>query len=420
MKFHLARLALALAALVSADAWASGPALPLASEQLFGLPPEQTVRRLLSQLPQLRIGALNNELAGAEQTKLAAGPGEWTVRGGISQRSVLEGDRYREQELMLERSIRWFGKAGQDRALGEKGLALALAQRADAWHEAGRSLMQEWFDALKVQATLDQLKEQHTLIKQLRSIAELRVKAGDGARLELMQADTELRRVAALIEQAEQQVYQALTSLSTTYPGIPTPQLAQVPDPRPMQLRRPDQLTRILDDNHELELAQVEAQWYGLKAKRAASERMPDPTIALRAGRERAGQERTIGISVSIALPGGARNAESSAAYIRAQMANERVAQVKTKVALAAQRAVTEQEYNYQVWTSLRAVEQQSANQAHLMELGYRANEYTLAEALLSRRLALEASLASQLARIAAVAASARVQLDAHAMWAID
>ena len=164
----------------------------------------------------------------------------------------------------------------------------------------------------------------------------------------------------------------------------------------------------------------MEAQWYGLKAKRAASERMPDPTIALRAGRERAGQERTIGISVSIALPGGARNAESSAAYIRAQMANERVAQVKTKVALAAQRAVTEQEYNYQVWTSLRAVEQQSANQAHLMELGYRANEYTLAEALLSRRLALEASLASQLARIAAVAASARVQLDAHAMWAID
>ena len=233
MKFHLARLALALAALVSADAWASGPALPLASEQLFGLPPEQTVRRLLSQLPQLRIGALNNELAGAEQTKLAAGPGEWTVRGGISQRSVLEGDRYREQELMLERSIRWFGKAGQDRALGEKGLALALAQRAEAWHEAGRSLMQEWFDALKVQATLDQLKEQHTLIKQLRSIAELRVKAGDGARLELMQADTELRRAAALIEQAEQQVYQALTSLSTTYPGIPTPQLAQVPDPRP-------------------------------------------------------------------------------------------------------------------------------------------------------------------------------------------
>ncbi len=420
MKFHLARLVLAVAALGNADAWASGAALPLAGEHLFGLPPEQTVRRTLSQLPQLRIGDLNNELAGAEQAKLAAGPGEWLVRGGISQRSVLDGERYREQELMLERSIRWFGKAGQDRALGEKGLALAQAQRADVWHEAGRSLMQDWFDALKAQATLDRLRDQHALIKQLRSVAELRVKAGDGAALELMQADTELKRADALIEQAGQQLDHALTWLSTNYPGLPAPQLAQVPDPLPMQLKRPDQLARILDDNHELELAQVEAQWYGLKAKRSASERMPDPTIALRAGRERAGQERTIGLTLSFALPGGARSAESSAAHLRARMADERVAQVRTKVLLAAQRAVSDQEYTYQVWTSLSAVEQQSVRQARLMELGYRANECTLADALMSRRLALEASLAAQMARIAAVAASARVQLDAHALWAID
>ncbi|RFP24675.1 TolC family protein [Duganella sp. BJB488] len=420
MRLRLVKLAFALAALGNANAWAGGTALPLAGDMLFGLPREQTVRQLLSQLPQLRIGAINNQLAGAEQAKLAAGPGEWVVRGGVSRRSVLDGDRYREQELAVERSVRWFGKAEQDRAVGEKGMALAQAQRADAWHEAGRALMQDWYEALKAQATLERLREQHALIKQLRSIAEVRVKAGDGARLELMQADTELRRADALIEQADQQVQHALTLLATNYPGLPAPQLAQVPDPQPMPLQRPEQLARILDDNHELELAQVEAQWYGLKAKRAASERMPDPTIAIRAGRERAGQERTIGLTLSMALPGGARDAESSAAYIRSQMADERVAQVRTKVALAAQRAVTEQEYSYQVWTSLRAVEQQSDRQARLMELGYKAGEYTLAEALLGRRLAMEAALASQIARIAAVAASARVQLDAHALWAID
>lgn len=420
MRLRLVKLALALAALGDANAWAGGTALPLAGDMLFGLPREQTVRQLLSQLPQLRIGALNNQLAGAEQAKLAAGPGEWVVRGGVSRRSVLDGDRYREQELAVERSVRWFGKAEQDRAVGEKGMALAQAQRADAWHEAGRALMQDWYEALKAQATLERLREQHALIKQLRAIAELRVKAGDGARLELMQADTELRRADALIEQADQQVHHALASLATTYPGLPMPQLAQLPDPQPMQLQRPDQLERILDDNHELELAQVEAQWYGLKAKRAAGERVPDPTIAVRAGRERGGQERTIGLTLSMALPGGARGAESAAAHLRAQMADERVAQVRTKVTLAAQRAVSEQEYSYQVWLSLRAVEQQSDSQARLMELGYKANEYTLAEALLGRRLAMEAALASQLARIAAVAASARVQLDAHALWAID
>ncbi len=420
MKIQLRALVLAMAALASNGAMASTGALPLAGDVLFGLPQEQTVRAALHQLPQLRIGALNNELAGAEQAKLIAGPGEWTVRGGISQRSVLDGERYREQELMLERSIRWFGKAGQDRAVGEKGLALALAQRADAWHEAGRTLMQDWYGALKAQATLDRLRDQHALIKQLRSIAERRVKAGDAAELELLQADTELKRADSLIEQADQQLRHALALLSATYPGIPAPQLARLPDPRPMQLERPDQLARIVDDNHELELAQVEAQWYELKAKRSASERMPDPTIALRAGRERAGQERTIGITLSMALPGGARSAEASAASVRARVANEKVAQVKSRVMLEAQRAVAEQEYSYRVWTSLSAVEQQSMRQAHLMELGYRANECTLADALVSRRQALEASLAAQMAHISAVAASARVQLDAHALWSID
>lgn len=420
MKIRLRALALAMTALTTGAAWAGAGVLPLAGDILFGLPQEQTVRTVLSQMPQLRIGALNNQLAGAEQAKLAAGPGEWTVRGGISQRSVLDGERYREQELMLERSIRWFGKAGQDRAVGEKGVALAQAQRADAWHEAGRALMQEWYGALTAQATLDRLKEQHALIGQLRSIAERRVKAGDAAALELMQAETELKRADSSIEQADQQFQHALARLSATYPGIPAPQLGGLPDPRPMQLERPDQLARILDDNHELELAQVEALWYGLKARRSASERMPDPTIALRAGRERAGQERTIGITLSMALPGAARSAEASAASLRARMAEERVAQVKAKVTLEAQRAVTEQEYNYRVWTSLRAVEQQSAHQAHLMELAYKANECTLADALLSRRQALDASLAAQVARIAAVAASARVQLDAHALWSVD
>lgn len=421
MKRRLAKQALAMAAMLGiANVAAGAPALPLAGDVLFALPREQAVRRALAQLPQLRIGALNNELATAEQAKLAAGPGEWLVRGGVTERSVVGAERYREQELMLERSVRWFGKAGQDRAVGEKGVTLAQAQRADAWHEAGRSLMQDWYDALRAQCALERLRDQHALLRQLRSIAERRIKAGDGTRLEFMQTETELRRTDALIEQARQQMEHAMTLLATNYPGLPTPQLAQLPEPQPIQHSREQQLARIMEDNHELELAQIEAQWYGLKARRAASERVPDPTIAVRAARERAGQERTIGLTLSIALPGGARNAESAAAAIRSKMADERVAQVKTKVMVAAQRAITEQEYAYQVWISLREVAQQSARQARLMERAYQAGECALAEALLSRRQALEASLAAQMGQIAAIAANARFQLDAHALWSME
>lgn len=413
------RMAVAIG-LALAAAGAGAASLPLAGDLLFALPPEAVARRTLEILPQLRLGSMNNELASAEQTKLNAGSSEWVVRTGVTRRDVVDGERYHEQELAVERGVRWFGKAAQDRALGEKGVSLAEAQRADAWHEAGRALMQDWYDALRAQAALQRLSEQHLLVGQLKSVAERRVKAGDGPALELMQADTELRRSEALLEQARQDVAQALALLSTTYVELPQPQLERLPEPRQAMDEMPAQVARIIDDNHELELAQVEAQWFALKSKRVASERMPDPTLAIRAARERDGQERTLGLTLSIPLPGAARSAESTAAAVRARMADERVNQVKAKVQLAAQRAVSERRHSYQIWTSLRQVAEQSARQAQLMERAYQSGESSLTEALLSRRQALDAALAAQTAQITALAADARVELDGHALWAID
>ena len=169
-----------------------------------------------------------------------------------------------------------------------------------------------------------------------------------------------------------------------------------------------------------LELARTEADWLSLKASRAARERMPDPTIALRSTRERGGQERTYGVMLSIPLPGGARGAEHTAATLRAEMARERTEQVKAKVALAAEQAVNAQEASYRIWQGLAMAADRSRQQADLMEKAYQANECTIGEALLSRRLALDAALAALAGRIDALAAQARVQLDAHALWAFD
>lgn len=419
------RSAVAASATIAAPA-ATGSAtahagrLSLAGDLLYALPPEAVARRTLAALPQLRLGALNNELASAEQTKLNAGPHEWMIRAGAAQRRVVGEQRYREQELGLEHSLRWFGKAEQDRKIGAQGVTLAEAQRADAWHEACRMLMHDWYDALRAQAAVQRLAEQHALVQQLKTVAERRVKAGDSPALELMQADTELRRFEAQVEQARQDVALALTLLATTYNNLPEPQAERLPEPQRAQDDLPTQLARITEDNHELELAQVEAQLYALRSRRAASERMPDPTLAFHTGRERDGQERTLGLTLSIPLPGAARSAETTAATVRARMADERVSQVKAKVQLDARRAVAEQRHSYQIWTSLRDVAEQSKRQAQLMDRAYQSGEASLTDALLVRRQALDAALAAQTAQITALAASARVQLDAHALWSID
>ena len=384
------------------------------------LPPEAEVRRVLASLPALRQGMQNTALAGAERDKLAAGPYEWTVRAGASRRTAPGAERYLEQEVALERPLRWFGKASLDQALGEQGLAVARALHGDAWHEAGRALLRDWFDALRDLAGVARLEEQLAVTQRLQSIAARRVQAGDGAALDLLQADTEQRRVLALLQQARQRSEQTLTLLAISYPGLPRPLADSLPLPQAGSEAVDGLAERIVHDNHELQLAQAEADLYAMRASRLASDAMPDPTLALRAARERDGQERVFGVSLSFPLPGAGRAADRSAAAIKASMARERVAQTQLRVALAARRAASDSVHSHAIWTTLQEVQQQTIRQAELMQRAYQAGECTLAEALAGRRQALDAALTAQTAQIEALAAQARLQLDAHAIWSID
>ena len=384
------------------------------------LPPEAEVRRVLASLPALRQGVLNTQLAGAERDKLAAGPYEWTVRAGASRRSAPGAERYLEQEVALERPLRWFGKADQDQALGEQGMTVARALHGDAWHEAGRALLRDWFDALRDLAGVARLEEQLAVTQRLQAIAARRVQAGDGAALDSLQAETEQRRVLALLQQARQRSEQTLTLLAISYPGLPRPQADSLPLPQAGSEDASSWAERIVHDNHELQLALAEADLYAMRASRLASDAMPDPTLALRAARERDGQERVFGVSLSFPLPGAGRTADRSAAAIKASMARERVAQTQLRVALAARRAASDSVHSHAIWSTLQEVQQQTMRQAELMQRAYQAGECTLAVALAGRRQALDAALTAQTARIEALAAQARLQLDAHAIWSID
>lgn len=384
------------------------------------LPPDAEVRRVLASLPALRQGALNTQLAGAERDKLAAGPYEWTVRAGASRRTAPGAERYLEQEVALERPLRWFGKASLDQALGEQGMTVARALHGDAWHEAGRALLRDWFDALRDLAGVARLEEQLAVTQRLQAIAARRVQAGDGAALDLLQADTEQRRVLALLQQARQRSDQTLALLAISYPGLPRPQADSLPLPQADGESVSSWTERIVHDNHELQLAQAEADLHAMRASRLASDAMPDPTLALRAAREHDGQERVFGVSLSFPLPGAGRAADRSAAAIKASMARERVAQTQLRVALAARRAASDSVHSHAIWTTLQEVQQQTIRQAELMQRAYQAGECTLADALAGRRQALDAALTAQTAQIEALAAQARLQLDAHAIWSID
>lgn len=388
------------------------------------LPPETLVRKSFSNIPQLRAGNMGINLASNQKSRLEAGHYEWTARAGVSRRTDLNGGRFREQEFALERPVRWFGKADKDRAIGDKGIELAKASYADQWHETSRALLKDWFEVLREDFTLKQLRQQLEITEQLSAIAAKRVKAGDAAHFEQLFAETELQRVRAFLQQAEQRFELATQALQANYPGLPLPSAASLPQPLSVDSQDPKAiehwLDKILEDNHELELAHAEADYVGLQAARIDQDKMPDPTLGIRSSRERDGQERVVGFSISMPFPGAARSSERSAALTKAQIANEKLQQVQTKVKLMARQAITDSQRSFTTWKTLDSLRQQSMQQANLMQTAYRLGEVGITEALNTRKMALDSAIAADTAQIDALSAYARLHLDAHLIWALD
>ncbi|MFZ6819754.1 TolC family protein [Undibacterium sp. Ji22W] len=393
-------------------------------DPLSVLPPEIAVKKSFSMMPQLRASNLGIRLADNQKAKLNAGHYEWTAKLGLNRRSEQLGASYQEQEFALERPLRWFGKADKDRAIGDKGMDVAKASYADQWHEASRSLMKDWFDAMRESRSLVTLRHQVEIAGQLAAIASKRVKAGDVARLEQISAETELQRVRALLQQAEQREELALQQLQMTYPGLPLPSFNELPVPKNISetdtLSTEHWLHKIMDDNHELELAQAEAAYVALQAARIEQDKMPDPTIGIRSSRERNGQERIMGLSISIPFPGAARQSERLVAITKSQIANEKMLQTQMKVQLMAQKAITDAQRNFSSWQTLDRLSQQSQQQASLMQKAYQLGEVGISETLTARKNASDATLAASSAQIDALAAYARLHLDAHLIWALE
>ncbi|MFZ6675221.1 TolC family protein [Undibacterium sp. Xuan67W] len=384
------------------------------------LPSETVVRKVFEGIPALRMSSLGVDLASSNKQRLDAGHYEWTLRTGLNHRTDQLGDRFQEQELLIERPVRWFGKADKDRAIGEKGIDVAKASYADVWHETSRVLMKDWFDSIREIVSVKRLQEQLEVTSTLRAVAEKRVKAGDAAKLELLLADTEYQRVLAMLQQALQREESALQVLRTNYPGLPMPECNDLPEPKILTEPVETWMSKIMGDNHELELAQAESDYIGLQAARISRDKIPDPTVGFRISRERNGQERIFGVSISIPFSGEGRNSESASAFLRARMADEKIKQTEMKVNLAAKKAITDSQLSYTSWKTFDIVRLQSQQQAALVLTAYKLGEASLTDALNTRRIALDATQMAQSAQIDALMAFARLHLDAHLIWAFD
>lgn len=432
---HRLLLPLTLAAAFSASAHptdpAGGPFVATATSSATAsvssypgeLPPPEQAIAAIHQAPEV-LGALATiDAEAARRSSLEAGPYEWAVRLGGVQRRVDATDsaaqRYREWSAALERPLRMPGKASLDAAIGAQGVAQAKVGHADAMHETARNLLAAWFNWLRESDTARQWQRQSESLQRQREATARRVALGDGARLELMQAEAAAAQAQAALEQARRRAAVAAAELRSRFPAITLPATPPAAaQPQPLAGDIGEWREHLLKENHELRLARAGTQQARLLANRSDAERTPDPTVGMHVGSDRGGEERVTGLTLSIPLPGGARAANAQREGALASVAAQREAATLAKVNAEISGALAAVETAYAGWQSSEDAAQRLEQAAALMARARTLGEAALGDVLLAQRQANEARLAANATRLEALEARYRLLLDTHQLWA--
>ncbi|MGE0116019.1 MAG: TolC family protein [Steroidobacteraceae bacterium] len=415
----LATLPLSLAApLHAADQF---PANHAPTGYLQVLPSDPDARNALASAPQINIAQQQRLLGEAQARQQADGAHEWVLSSTVQQRKeVLAGVKYQEEDVSLTRAFRWLGKAGLDQSLGEQISATAGYAFEDAWHEAGRSLLSNWFDWLRASSEARLLTQQLALFEAQLAATEKRVQAGDAPRIETQLALAELARAQAAQTRAQQNADLLALSLHSAFPTLELRLPTQLDVPQALIEDDERWIRLVVDNNHEIELAQGEADVAKLAAQRAKRDRIADPSIGVHYGRERDAQERIVGVTFSIPLPGAARQNAYQSAQADALRRQRMVEQIQLKVERDAHADVLAMHSTFKQWQLLASLAEQAQRNADIVARAYALGEFGLSETQLARRQALDSAIAAQTAQLDALQAQARLWLDAHQLWALD
>ena len=413
---HMAATSLALASVCMAHlAWAGGVYPPL-------LPPEQTLIQAMLQAPGLV--AAHEQLAEgtASGRKLRAGPHEWEVALITQQRKDPAGLQYHEQEYELQRRFRTPGKGGLDSRLGALTEEAGELAYADSWHEAGRTLVASWFEWQRSAHSAVLAQQQAENARRQFAAVSKRVAAGDAARIEGDQADTEFGNAQAAQLEALRKAEAARLALLEYFPALDTSQVLPATLPDPPQIDEGDEvwIKRIVAENHEIELAQSRADQAQLLVQRAGLDRIADPTLGLAYSKSIDGNIDMLRLRIAIPLGYAARDADVALARSSAKRAQAAVLQAHASVEAAARTDLLNAHSSYRQWQRLSQVARQSQNVADSMAKAYAAGEAGIAALLRAQRQAQEAQMQSLSALLNAHETYARLRLDAHEILTLE
>lgn len=382
------------------------------------LPPQPQVMQALDAHLLVLNAHSNLKLEYAQQRRWESGNYEFNVRAGAAQRQVVSaGQKLREWDVALERAVRLPNKVFIDSDIGAASVARADFALGDAHHEAARALLRLWFASQKERVQVSLWQQQVELLTQQAEVVAKRVKAGDAPKMEANLALAATAQARLALQQAELRAQLAVNDLQREFPLISVPNSALLNAPQAITHDAAYWQTHILDDNHELAMAQAHAQVQQLLAQRSRAEQVPDPTVGLRYSNEMAGNEKVAGVYLAVPISFGQRNANAQIVAQQAQIAADQAAFVERRLHSDIDAAYQQAVRSYATYLQAREAGEAIRSNAELIAKAYRLGEGSLADSLSARRIAQEATLSENLAQLAANESRYRLELDAHQLW---
>jgi outer membrane protein TolC len=416
-------LLLALALQATAQTATPLPATP--ANDAGGLPRTADVVSVLTQSPAYQASLQTLAAEQAVQTQYRVGTHEWTGVLSAARRNQrgTAAEQTQEWDIGLDRAVRLPGKRAAYEQAGQARVELAQAARLKAWRDQARLLLERHGAWLRERASAAVWAEQQALLKRQFDAVSRRQALGDAAVVEQQLAEAAWVQAEVQAQTAAARAVAARDSLARAFPGLDLSAPYPVPPPQLLANNAKgsdsDAVWLLAQHEHspELALARSETTLADAQGRIEQTETRPDPTVGVRVGQARSGNERFLGLVFSLPFGGEYRAAGATAAAARAAAATLRLADTERRVAGdGSQRLHDTQQAQAQALGSAAAA-QRLVQVADSLQRSYQLGEGSLGDVLAARRLANEQRLTAAVATVEAWLTRQRLALEAGRLW---
>ncbi len=392
------------------------------------LPAEAAVKEALLSSPLMQAARSKKEAGIARAKGIDSGTAEFTLRSTSQRRrDVAAGTQLHESMVSIERPVRFWGKRGMDADLATQTQAFADIEYADAMHEGARELMRFWFAHLRALADQKNAVTTYDLAAKMQRLTQSQLKQGEISQLDAELANAEFERITAARSVADAQLASSASAFTRRYAGMTLPMHL----PTAVRLDASANLSALtetmaamrqefLDKNHELNMMRVDAQRLRLAADRASRDRLPDPTVGVFSGRERAGAETISGVMFSMPFPSASRFHHATALVADAQAASDKVLLAEQQLGAMFDIMWIQFQYKRAAADNLKSAAQRQALATEKSVKAYTLGEGSLSDVLLIARLASDNLNAAERMQLEVVELLALIRLDLHQIWDFD